>query len=134
MALESSINTLTWFTGDVHEAEQVLRPRIQDILRSNPWLLGSLRGSSPMRLEYNANIIDPTARDIDKVFQVFSFDDESASEEKLKYGMAQQDNMRIAHKYGFILEQSKRLVNTNKALFKVSLISETENRFALVGE
>ena len=134
MALESSINTLTWFTGDVHEAEQVLHPRIQDILRSNPWLLGSLRGSFPMRLQYNANIIEPKASDIGKVFQVFSFDDESASEEKLKYGMAQQDNMRIAHKYGFILEQSKRLVNTNKALFKVSLISESENRFALVGE
>jgi hypothetical protein len=133
MALESSINTLTWFTGDVHEAEQVIRPRIQDVLRSNPWLLGSLRGSSPMRLGDNANIIEPTASDIDKVFQVFSFDDEWM-EEKLKYGMAQQDNMRIAHKYGFILEQSNRLVNTNKALFKVSLIEESENRFALVGE
>ena len=29
MALESSINTLTWFTGDVHEAEQVLRSYLQ---------------------------------------------------------------------------------------------------------
>ena len=131
MALESSINTLTWFTGDVREAEQVLRPRIQDILRSNPWLLGSLNGSSPMRLVYT---IAPTKSDVDRVFQFFLQDESSSEEDKLKYGMAQQDNMRIARKCGLILEQSKRLVNTNKALFKVSLIPESEKRFALVGE
>ena len=134
MALESSINTLTWFTGDVREAEQVLRPRIQDILRSNPWLLGSLQGSSPMSLIYFANIIAPTKSDVDRVFQFFLQDESSSEEDKLKYGMAQQDNMRIARKCGLILEQSKRLVNTNKALFKVSLIPESEKRFALVGE
>lgn len=134
MALESSISTLTWLTGNVTKAEQVLRPRIQDILRSNPWLLGSLHGSSPMRLEYDANIINPTECHVDRVFQFFLQDESSSEEDKLKYGMAQQDNMRIARKCGLVLEQSKRLVNTNKALFKVSLISESENRFALVGE
>ena len=134
MALESSINTLTWFTGNVREAEQVLRPRIQDILRSNPWLLGSLHGSSPMRLEYDANINAPTESDVDRVFQFFLHDESTSDEDKLKYGMTQEDNMRIARKNGHILEQSKCLVNTNKALFKVSLIPEIENRFALVGE
>ena len=70
-AFAAGISSLTWFEGDANSAVEVIRPRIKEILHANPWLLGSLRGSSPMRLEYNANI-EPDTSDVDTVFQFFS--------------------------------------------------------------
>ena len=71
---------MTWFEGDAYKAVQVIRPRVEALLRANPWLLGSLRSSSrntrndvaSMRLEYNtsspsADKLDETT--IDKIFQ-----------------------------------------------------------------
>ena len=133
-SLESSISTLTWFEGDAYEAVHVIRSRIYDILRANPWLLGSLRGSSPMRLEYDSEV-EPDESDLDKVFQFFSFRDDGPDlTGSLVYGMQLTDMIRVAQLYDLILEPSKRLVNTNKSLFKISLVPESRDlkRFALI--
>lgn len=134
-SLEASISTLTWFEGNAYEALHVIRHRIESILRANPWLLGSLRGSSPMRLEYDAQV-EPDESDIDKVFQFFPAVDTVESDliGALVYGMELTDLMRVAQLYDLILEPASRLVNTNKTLFKVSLIPESQElqRFALV--
>ena len=135
-AFAAGISSLTWFEGDANSAVEVIRPRIKEILHANPWLLGSLRGSSPMRLEYNANI-EPTTSDIDTVFQFFSLQDTSSLPDvtgKLKYGMHLTELNQVTQLYDLVLEPSKHLVNTNKPLFKISLIPESNEfkRFALV--
>lgn len=133
-SLETSISTLTWFEGDAYEAVHILRSRIYEIIRANPWLLGSLRGSSPMRLEYDSEI-EPDESDLDKVFQFFSFRDDGPDlTGSLVYGMELTEMIRVAQLYDLILEPAKRLVNTNKPLFKISLVPESRdlNRFALI--
>jgi hypothetical protein len=133
-SLEASISTLTWFEGDAYEAVHVIRSRMYEILRANPWLLGSLRGSSPMRLEYDSDI-EPDESDLDKVFQFFSFRDDGPDLTGiLVYGMELTEMIRVAQLYDLILEPAKRLVNTNKPLFKISLVPESRDlkRFALI--
>jgi len=135
-AFAAGISSLTWFEGDANSAVEVIRPRIKEILTANPWLLGSLRGSSPMRLEYNANI-EPTTSDVDRVFQFFSLQDTSSLPDltgKLKYGMDLTEMNQVTQLYDLVLEPSKHLVNTNKPLFKISLVPESSEfkRFALV--
>ena len=135
-AFAAGISSLTWFEGDANSAVEVIRPRIKEILTANPWLLGSLRGSSPMRLEYNANI-EPTTSDVDRVFQFFSLQDTSSLPDlsgKLKYGMDLTEMNKVTQLYDLVLEPSKHLVNTNKPLFKISLVPESSEfkRFALV--
>jgi hypothetical protein len=71
------ISTMTWFSGDHHQAASVIRERVMLVVRANPWLLGQFvtLEDGMNYIAYKKNIqVEHEPLDISTVFTHYSAD------------------------------------------------------------
>lgn len=137
LVMEASISAITWFDGNIQAAARIVRSRLKEIVKKNPWLLGRLKrdlegSSSPLQLVFDEES-ESTDADVDELFLFRSVHDVDSSY-TFSLGMNLQVTTKRAQEYGYTVKPAKQLIDKDEPVFKLAIVpdSTARNRFAVV--